>query len=455
MKAETLKKYALPEVVLLAVLVAGFGIAHLIVQSRSYITLSPPGEVPASGFWFSLPQGRGWQAMPTEKFAQNSYYRTSVQITDNDKNAARLTVTYMLAAGKIDANDWLKVRAAQLGGSISDIRRIEGQNVVTQAALFAIRGQPLSIFYGIASLPGGRNVVIEAIDTSNGDEWAWDVVTNVAKSFIFKGNPLLETGEKLIASIRNKGLGQLLGMARQEDDFLVHEDGVTQGFSTTMYARMGNDAEMNVRMIESYYVNSLGGRESVLQTNDRFDKFTWLCNALDSAGTRKRLAEVRLGDDAAMNVQVQGDRYAETYEPGPAAIPDSLAPVVFKEMLADGIKEAIVDYISSDGRILPVIIQLQDHLADSNNRLGHAVTVKYFGETDMSEEITLNADGQTERNVVSGQAPYMLNRSSRELILNEFPLWLDYFMNIEKLLMKDAVDSTKNPRRIVRNVTMP
>ena len=58
-----------------------------------------------------------------------------------------------------------------------------------------------------------------------------------------------------------------------------------------------------------------------------------------------RIAEVQLDDDATMSVRLLTERSVTTSAPGRAAIPDPLSMAVFREMLADGTKEAIFDFI--------------------------------------------------------------------------------------------------------------
>lgn len=452
MNAQLLKKYAVPEVILLAIFVIGLLISYAIVVSRSYIKLSPPVEMPAAGFSFSMPQGNGWQTGSTVQFEENSYYLTAVQKAAGDKVAARLTVMYLVAAGTIDANDWITAKAAQMGGRIRDRQRIEGQNVLTNAAMLEMRGQSMRIFFGITSLPGGRNVLIEAVDTADDDSWGWNVLTTVAKSFAFKGNPLLDEGQKIVTSIRGKGLAKAMGIAKQQQYFLVSEDGRCEGFEVDLYAHAESDAPLNVRMIDSYYVRSLGGMEGMLETNDRFDRFLWITSTLSSRGIRSKAVEMRLDDDATMSVRAGGARYAQEYVPGPAAIPDPLSSAVFREMIAAGAPQALFDFIDSQGRILPVIVQVQKKSPDANDGLVYTVTLNYFDQTGLSQQLYLNADGQMIKGVVAGRNSYLLTRGSKETILAEFPLWLEYITSIEKLLEEDMPENTKNPRRIVLNV---
>ena len=196
MKDFKFSKLVLPEVVLLAILVIGLIISHSIVLRTSYIKLSPPNEVPASGFSFCMPEGTNWQTMPAMKYSQNSWFLTSVQAAGRQRTAARLTISYLLAAGRPDANDWLIKKTEQLGEKIGATKIIAGKDVTVHAAIIDLRGQPLNIFYGIAILPGGRSINIEFIDMADDPEWGWSVLERVSESFVFKGNPLLEEAQK-------------------------------------------------------------------------------------------------------------------------------------------------------------------------------------------------------------------------------------------------------------------
>jgi hypothetical protein len=449
MKDFKLKKYAVPEVLLLAILVVGLIISQSIVLSRSYIKLSAPYEVPASGFFFSMPTGAGWQTGGALKFAQNSWYLTSAQ-GGEVKNTTSLTVSYLLAAGEPDVNDWLGSKADQLGQNLGSGRIIKGKDIVTYAAIIDLRGKPLNIFYGIAPLPGGRNVIIELVDTADDPERGWEILTKIAQSFVFKGNPLLDEGDKLVASLRSKGLGSVLGVSKQANYFLISEKDSTEGFEADIYARTDGQAAENVRAVNSYFLRNLGGEESVLHTNDRFDRFLWTSSLLGSSGAKRGEIEMRLGD-GAMSIMQRGHLVGK-YVPGPAAVPESFSIAVFRQMIADGMKQALIDFISSEGQIKPGLVRLQDKPADSNSEASHIISIKYFADDDISEEIQLDAEGQIVSDTLSGRLSYVLRRSSKEIILSEFPQWLEYINNFDKLLENSSTGGKIDLRRVVRNV---
>jgi uncharacterized protein YxeA len=98
-------------------------------------------------------------------------------------------------------------------------------------------------------------------------------------------------------------------------------------------------------------------------------------------------------------------------------------------------------------------VQVQKKSSDANDDSVYTVTVKYFDQTGLSQELYLNADGQIVKGIVAGRSSYLLTRGSKETIFAEFPLWLDYITSIEKLLEEEMPENTKTPRRIVRNVT--
>jgi hypothetical protein len=446
------KKYALTEALLLAIFAAGLIVSELIVVSRSHIKLSPPSEAPASGFFVSMPQGRGWQTSPTWKFAQNSYYRTSFQKTSRGRSTTIITAAYLIAAGRLEPMDYFKNRAAQMDGHFSTPRIIKGHDVVTQAAMITSNQDGANIFCGIAALAGGRNVMLEVVDTTGDAEYGWNIVNSIAGSFTFKGNELLQNGQKLIASMRSKGLNRLLGQPLQENYFLISFDGRTDGFKADIYTHTQTGTDANVLMISSYYLNRRGGEESILQTNERFDRFVLSSSMLYADGSRKNMLELQLAEDGTMSIKRQGRSYSEAYTPGPAAISELLFEAVFREMLADGIKQAMLDFIGSEGKIVPSGVEIKSQSADPNSASAYIVEIRYFDNTNTLEKIYFNTDRQVEKSMISDDTSYTLNSCGKKEVLNEFPQWSDYIINLERMLKEDTIDGDKKPRRIVSNV---
>jgi hypothetical protein len=440
-------KLVLPEVVLLAILVIGLIISHWIVLGRSYIKLSEPQEVPASGFSFCMPTGAAWQVMPAMKYAKNSWFISGVQGGGARKSATRLTISYLLAQGQTDPNQWLISQAAQLGESIRDVKIINGKNIAVHAAMVDLRGQPLNIVYGIAVLPQGRSISLELVDTADDPQWGWNILTKVAQSFAFKGNPLLEQGQNVIESMRKSGIGKLIAQ-KQEEYFIISSDDRPQGFNVEMLAQISGKAMMNIRAINSHLILNAGGIESILQANDKFETFLWTSSMLSSSGVHREAVEVRLNVDATMSVRLQGQQEIETYVPGPAAIPEPFSNAVIRQMAAEKITEAMIDFIGPQGQIIPGIVQLQN-APEEPNGMPKQVNVRLVAE-ESTTQIYFDAQGLAQKYVVSGKTPYTLTKSSKEAVINEFPGWVEYISNLDKLLNENIKDD-KNLRRIVRD----
>ena len=82
--------------VLLAILVIGLIISHSIVLSRSYIKLSQPNEVPASGFSFCMPEGTGLADYAGREIRKEQLvYDGRAKAAGWQRTATRLTVSYV------------------------------------------------------------------------------------------------------------------------------------------------------------------------------------------------------------------------------------------------------------------------------------------------------------------------------------------------------------------------
>ena len=62
----------------------------------------------------------------------------------------------------------------------------------------------------------------------------------------------------------------------------------------------------------------------------------------------------------------------------------------------------------------------------------------------------IRREGLADKYVVSGKTPYVLTKSSKKDVINEFPAWIEYITNLDKLLKENMEDNQKS-RRIVRD----
>ena len=98
---------------------------------------------------------------------------------------------------------------------------------------------------------------------------------------------------------------------------------------------------MNVRAINSHFIQNAGGRESILQASDKFETFVWISNDIRS-GRRLTERQSRCGWMLmrTMSIRQQGQVEIENYVPGPAAIPEPFSNAVFRQMADEKITEA-------------------------------------------------------------------------------------------------------------------
>ena len=222
-----------------------------------------------------------------------------------------------------------------------------------------------------------------------------------------------------------------------------------EGFNAELISASAGKQAMNVRAINSHFIQQAGGRQSILQCSDKFETFVWISNELGRGGSTSKTVETRLDLDGTMSIKQQGHD-VEAYTPGPAAIPEPFSEAVFRQMADAKITEALVDFVGPQGQIMPGFVELEDLPRDSNGFMPRTVRVKLFIGEEITSEINFDPQGSALRYNVTGKTSYRLIKSSKQELITEFPAWNEYIMNLNSLLKED-MEETQKLRRIVRN----
>lgn len=239
----------------------------------------------------------------------------------------------------------------------------------------------------------------------------------------------LKAGSEIVAKIKSEGLNSFLDNQSQDSFFLIRDARArTIGFTMDILIDSGTDDQLNIQAASLLYARGRYAQEKIafLQSDNNLDEFTWKSETVRPAG--RSSTRITLDRTGIMTVSKSGTQPEEKiYQLNPAAIPDVFLEFVFSRILDSSYKKILVDTIDSDGRITPTLISKTK--ADK-----YVLDVKFLDGRGFSERVYLDKQKQIFRILLQQKNVFILERSSAENILREFPERADYILQRDKIL---------------------
>jgi hypothetical protein len=467
---EETKKYGVDKVAFLGLFILALLIARFITASRSAIMLSGPIKLDYGGLSASVPIGKGWRSEKKWLYRENSFMLSSFYESGPGGVTARARCRYLLAARKASVDALFEERASELGGVIAKTGQtpVGGPGSASQGGfpgliewVQIIKPRTLyDAFVGIAQLPNNRQLDLEVYQNTGDIDLAEGVFEQMAESLSFEDNPLFEAGGEIVSEIKNRGLESFLPSAqptgsqgavqsdyrRRESFFLIKDaSGQDVGFTIEGLAvkagpvSSASNAQLNIRGASFHYLRRKYDREQLtfFESDNSFDKFVWKSRTSGIEGTSS--TEIVLGEDDIMNIKNSDARVLEeNYRPGPAAIPDIVAELIFGPLLDSGHERIFVDIIEAEGTILPVLIskaERGDFAADED--AAHVLTVEFLDGQGFSEWLYLDEQRRISKRFLRHGGTYLIERTSAENIAKQFPQRADYILNFPFYQLQD------------------
>ena len=487
------EKYAADKIALLGLFTVALLTARFITASRSAIVLSKPIKLSYTGLSVSMPAGNGWQSEKQWKYQENSFTLSSIFGPGSGSVTTLAHCRYLLAATKAIPDTQFKQKASEVGASVAKTGQIQTGTPGPRFAKRPQNGAPLTIdwahikkqktlsemFFGTARLPNNRQLDIEVHQATGDTDLAEQVFKRIAESLEFKDNQLLKAGGEIVTKIKNEGLDSFFQDQSRQTFFLIKDVRKrTIGFtmdvlinatgpdaqSGTLFrsAPFNNSQNRNLLNIQSagfYYIRGRYASEQVIlfQSNNRFDEFIWKSETSNQAG--RSGTELILDKAGVMTVRkLKPQAKEKKYQLSSAAIPEVFLEFTFSRMLDSDHKKIVVDTIEADGTITPRFIsriEAEDYAppsatSRSEEKAAYVLRVEFLGRRGFSEQVYLNSQKQISRilmgtpTTIKGvwrplrhENAYVLERTSAENILREFPEQADYILQKNKMLKQD------------------
>jgi hypothetical protein len=443
------------KIAFLGLFIVALVIAYLIVASKAAITLSEPIGLKYSGLSVSVPIGNGWQSEKQWKFRKNGFTLSSVFVPARGGPTAFISCRYLLAAATTSVDTLFKQKAATIGGTITNTDQINTDNLAIDWAHIRNQKTLFQLFFGTAQLPNSRQLDIHVHQLTGDTDLAERVFKRVTENLKFEDNQLLQAGREIITKIKNKGLDNFLHNQSRQAYFLIKDaDKNTIGFTMDVLIDQGQDDELNIQGASSYYIRGqhYGEQVALFQSDNRFDKFIWKSETSSLAGRSGTKITVEKG--GAMTIsKFNAQTEKETYQPGPTVIPDIFLQQLLGQLLDSDYERIMVDLLEPKGQIIPTLVSRETEESKHPEILpgsvpnevegtaakeaGYILKLELLNGDGLSELVYLNDQKQISKMLLQRETVYILESTSVENIMRQFPERAEYLLRENKILKQN------------------
>jgi hypothetical protein len=431
------------KVALLGILVVALILAHLIVASRSAIILSKPIGLDHTGLSVSMPVGNGWESEGQWTYLENSFILSSSFGARSGKPAAWAHCRYLIAAEAVNPEKRLLQKASEYDATIVEAGRIGADKLVIDWAQMERPKTLLSMFFGTAELPAGRQVEIEVKDVAGEPALAGKVFRKIARSLSFEDNGLLENGGAAISGIKSKGLSSYLENQNRQGYFLIWDPGRRPiGFTMDVVVDSGAEDRLNVNAASLLYIQGRFAQEYVervtsFQSDDGLTEFAWMSETIN--GTHRSRTNIVLDRDGCTTIRKSSD------DPGQrsctlsaAAIPSILLGQFLTEILDSNLEQVVVDVIEANGTIDPTLVSkvAPEEIGTDGEEIAYALKLEPLSTGGFFEYVYLDRERQISKRRVQGEKGYTFERARMETIAEQFPELAGYIEQKREMLQQ-------------------
>lgn len=407
--------------------------ARLTVALKSAIELSEPIPLPLTGLSISVPVGNGWRSEQRWIYRDNAFILTSIFALRSGKPTAWANCQYQLAAKAAAPEDRFAWKASGVDGEIVETGRTQAEALTVDWVRIERPDLLLTTFWGTARLPNNRQLDVEVHQIMSDPELFKRIFERILENLSFEENALLDAGAEIVAAIKSNGLGRALDDPHRQALYLIKDaTGRSVGFTMEALVDTGADARWSVRGEGFLYMRGrdAGEQETTFRCSSTLDEFTYSSRVYSREG--RRGTEIVLDESGAMTVRTLGPQTQErTYYPGSASLPDMFFDQIFRRMLDRGKREIVVDLIDVSGKIIPMYIS---RIESDVPEAAFIFDVEFLDGQDFSQQVYLDGQKQIYRSLIQWENTYVLERTSRENIMREFPEHARRFLRNGRLL---------------------
>ncbi|MHC4748894.1 MAG: hypothetical protein ACYTFW_03375 [Planctomycetota bacterium] len=388
-----------------------------------------------------MPTGNGWQSGKKWKYRDNGFTLGSNFTPGSGRPTFWIYCQYLLAAEKITPEMRFSQKVSEVEGAVVKMGQTQTDTITIDWTHIQKPEIFLNMFSGTAKLPNNRQLNIEVHEITGDVDLAERAFKHIVKSVNFKDNQLLQLGAEIVEKIKSKGLNSFFDNQNQQAFFLIKDSTErTIGFTMDVLIDSGKDTKLNIQAAGLFYIRGRQALEQVtsFQSENNLDKFVYKSERQSEAGSSG--SEVILEEAGVITVRkFAGQPEEKNYHISPAAIPDVFSDQLLFQMLEANKREIVVDIIEADGKITPTLICEIDPQKDvlSEEGAAHIFKLELLDGQGFSENVYLNDHKQIYKRLAQHINKYLLESTSVENIIREFPNHAEYILKNSKMPKKN------------------
>jgi hypothetical protein len=442
-----LNKYGADKIFLLVLLALSLLTAYLIVRAKKTIMLGEPVEIPQAGLSVRLPNGNGWQCDNNWEHHEDAFSLSSYLRPGPGLNFAKVECRYRLASLGQSPRQWLRQYAEQFDSANPEYGTQQIDGAVMEWVYIKQVDDTSGALGATMQLGQGRWIDIKITQSGIKEEIAPEVFEKITKYVVIKENKLLEKGIEAVNNLKVAGLDKVILQKEEPSYYLVKDSGKRDvGFVVEIFLKSANTDEPEISAAAFGYIIGPTNRwekTMLFKSDSGLDEFVW-----ESETDQERTIEMRTGpltirgprqklrtstriaatDSNEVLINRIGPDFDEpshleprefTVKIGKAAIPGAVLECLYTQMAGNNADKVMVDVISSDGQVEPVIISVEK-TTESKPKVSYTVKIEYLGSAE-TEEIDLDSEMQIVKKIIRYDGILVLEPAPLEDLLRRFP----------------------------------
>ena len=432
-----LKKFEADKVALLGLFMLSLLIAHMIVSVKSAIVFSEPIELIHTGLSISIPVGNGWKSKKKWEYQANTFTLSSNFTLNTNGPTASAYCQYLIDTETIPHKLWFEQKAAEINGTIVETGQDQADTLTIDWAHIEGPELLLNSFLGAIELPYNRRLNIEVHQITSEVDMAEKVFKQILSSLNFEENQLFKTGSEIIETIKNKGLDSFIDNQYQQSYFLIKDSrSLTIGFMIDVLTDSDLDDEFNILAAGHFYGRGLREQAIRFRCGNNLNEFVWESETNSMAG--RNHTEIILDEAGIMTVRESKAQTELKYRLSPAAIPDIFLEMLLNQMIESNTKQIIIDIVDAGGKITPTLACVIEENISAEEDAAYVIKLEFLDGQGFSELIYLNNQRKIDRAIVQQNKRYILETTTREDIVREFPERSDFLSQKNNILGENA-----------------
>ena len=396
MNNETVKRYSLAEIALLAIFVLGLAIAYMIVEIRHRVILSEPIGLVGSGLSVSMPTNPGWEYETTWRYESDNNMALIAQLQVGRTRKASILWRYAICSPSESAQDILQQRVQQSDSKIDDIKTLSSPLPMHYTIVYPSGSSDNAFYLGVIPLDFGRHLELQVFIHQQLDfSYAETLFRALAGGIHYQPPQQLQAGKDQLDVFWNMMQSNSFSFGKKSDEAFLIKNTENQpvGYAYHRYSTLGANSETRLQLLSRQYEHKSSLVESTFWFDSDQKRFTWKTTINQTGMGRARDFTLIQESNGTVNINTNFEKDKQ-FASDSLLLPEVLLPECAALFLERQQNSLIVDVLAPMGFVVPTVmekIDIQSALARSE-QIAFVVKIEFLNNPNSFEELYFDKD---------------------------------------------------------------